>query len=267
MASSTPDSASFQVIDDSLGLMAAEAKDLLGRVDLVIEHLGTPPKHPIAGLLRKLRVRPGELLGMLLATPPERLMEAVTRMRSLAAAYQDDLVAPLERAKRELGWSGAGHEAFSRHWSAQMRHIASGDEAESMAKRLRATADFVESVAGWFSQTRQDLALALVEAFGSREAVALKSCDLLGGDTEKLHQAAVTGEIDNQTRLVSAAATIGELALQSVADWYDAGVEHFVAGADGAPVGGWAAKLAPLSDEPVADSGAGDYAKDVWLRL
>lgn len=263
------DPVAFPVIEDSLGLMATEARDLLGRVDLVIEHLGAPPGHQVSRLLRKLRSRPGELLEMLLATPPERLMDAVTRMRALAAAYQDDLVAPLERAKSELGWSGAGHEAFSRHWNAQMRHVAGGDEAESMAKRLHATADFVESVAGWFSQTRQELALALVKAFGSQEAVALKSCDLLDGDSSTVREAAVTGDIDNRGRLVEAAAAVGGIALGSVAKWHEVGMEHFVADAGGAPAGGWPAKLAPLAEDGPAAEGAaaGDYGKAVWVRL
>ncbi|MQA24824.1 MAG: hypothetical protein GEU94_05000 [Micromonosporaceae bacterium] len=264
-----PDPVVFPVIEDSLGLMAAEARDLLGRVDLVIEHLGTPPGHQVCHLLRKLRARPGEVLEMLLAAPPERLMDAVTRMRSLAAAYQNDLVAPLGRAKGELGWSGAGHQAFSRHWNAQMRHIASGDEAESMAKRLHATADFVESVAGWFSRTRQELALALVKAFGSQEAVALKSCDLLAGDSSTVREAAVTGDIDSRGRLVDAAATIGGIALGSVAEWHETGMEHFVADADGAPAGGWPAKLTPLAEDGPASeaAAAGDYGKAIWVRL
>jgi hypothetical protein len=67
---------------------------------------------------------------------------------------------------------------------------------------------------------------------------------------------------------VAAAATIGHVTLQAVADWYESGVEHFVAGAGGTPSGGWTAKLSPLSDEPAVDAGAGaDYGKSVWVRL
>ncbi|MGH3743007.1 MAG: hypothetical protein ACRDT1_16980, partial [Micromonosporaceae bacterium] len=92
------DPGGFAVVDDLLDLIAVDATDLLGRVDLVIEHLGMPVSHPVHKLLRTLRARPGEVLRMLLATPPGRLMQSVAQLRSLAETYHDGLAAPLDRA-------------------------------------------------------------------------------------------------------------------------------------------------------------------------
>ncbi|MGH3738864.1 MAG: hypothetical protein ACRDT6_25185 [Micromonosporaceae bacterium] len=258
---------SFEVIEDSLDLLAAEASDLLHRVDLVIDQLGVPAGHPLTGLMRTLRVRPGEALRMLLATPPADLMGAVDTLRQLAGSYHDDLVAPLDRAAGELGWSGAGYDAFAAHWTATMRDLAGDDKGESLAARLRATAEFTESVAGWLSQTRGALATALAGALSSTEAVILKGCDQLEGDPRALRRAYVTGELDDSGRITVAAANVGALALRPVRAWYQTGVETYVAGPDGVPAGGWAAKLAPLP-EPAAPDGApaGGYAKAVWVR-
>ncbi len=256
----------FPLVDDSLELMATEATDLLRRADLVIAQLGTPAHHPVGPLLRKLRVRPGELLRMLLATPPGRLMESVSQLRGLAAAYHDDLVAPLDRAAGQLGWSGSGHDAFRSDWDAQLRHLAHGESAETMAAKLRTTAGFVESVAGWFSQSRWALAGALVEAFTSIEAVTLKGSDQLEGDPVALHHAIVTGKLKDAGRLVTAAANVAAVCLSAVEEWYDKAQEHFVAGADGVPAGGWATKLAGLAAPSSGETGP-DYAGGTWVHL
>jgi hypothetical protein len=256
----------FPLTDDSLQLMAAEATDLLHRVDLVIDQLGTPAQHPVNPLLRKLRVRPGDVLRMLLATPPARLMESVTQLRGLAEAYHDDLVAPLDRAARQLGWSGSGHDAFRTDWDAQLRHLAYGDSAETMAAKLRTTADFVESVAGWFSQTRRALAGALLEAFTSIEAVTLKGSDQLEGDPAALHEAIVAGRLENADRLVTAAANVAAVSLNAVEQWYDKAQEHFVAGADGVPAGGWTTKLERLP-HPSGGGARPSYSEGAWVHL
>ncbi|MGH3747404.1 MAG: hypothetical protein ACRDT8_08420 [Micromonosporaceae bacterium] len=269
------DPGGFAVVDDLLDLIAVDATDLLGRVDLVIEHLGMPVSHPVHKLLRTLRARPGEVLRMLLATPPGRLMQSVAQLRSLAETYHDGLAAPLDRAAAELGWGGSGHQAFTVHWAEQMRHLSSEAEADSMASRLRVTADFVESVAGWFSQARQALAEELAPAFSSAEAVVLKSCEHLRGDGELLREATVTGQLGDVDGLVTAAAEVGRLALRAVAQWYEKGMETFVAGPDGLAAGGWSDRLSGL---PGAGSGGrlgatsrwapvpGDHADGVWVR-
>ncbi|MGH3714502.1 MAG: hypothetical protein ACRDT4_13725 [Micromonosporaceae bacterium] len=259
---------SFTVTDDSLPMLATEAGELLRRVDLVIDQLGVPDGHPLTRHLRTLRARPGEVLRMLLATPPGQLMDAVTRLRQLATSYHDELVAPLDRAAGELGWSGAGYDAFAAHWSTTMHDLAGDDGAESLSGKLRASADFVESVAGWFSQTRQALAGALAEVLSSREAVIIKGCDELAGDPAALRRAYVTGELADAPRVVTAAANIGAVTLGSVASWYETGMETYVAGADGVPAGGWAAKLAPLPAPTLSgDAPASRYPKAVWVRV
>lgn len=257
----------FAVIDDSLGLMATEAGDLLRRVDLVIDQLGVPDRHPLTKLLRTLRVRPGEALRMLLATPPGKLLDVVDQLRQLAGSYHADLVAPLDRAAGQLGWGGAGHDAFAAHWSATMRDLSDGDDGETLEAKLRATADFTESVAGWFSQTRAALAAAVAGALSSAEAVVLKGCDQLDGDPAALRRAYVTGELDDAGRLTVAAANIGSVALGAVKSWYDTGMETYVAAADGVPAGGWAVKLAPLAEPGPAGAGTPGYTTAVWVHL
>ncbi|MGH3656132.1 MAG: hypothetical protein ACRDUA_05690 [Micromonosporaceae bacterium] len=263
----TPQVAGFPVVDDPLDLMAREAQDLLRRVDLVIDHLGTPPEHPLVPLLRTLRVRPGEALTMLLAAPPGRLLDSVRQLRELAAAYRGDLVEPLRRASEGLAWRGAGYDAFLVDWTDQLSHLG-GEDADSMADRLVATAELVESVAGWFSQMRQAMAGALVDAFTSRDAVVLKGCDLLEGDPATLHRTVITGELQGASRLTAAAAAIGATALSSIEEWYDAGIEYFVAGADGVPAGDWPSKLAYIPEPSGTGAGpSAGYASGVWVRI
>lgn len=250
----------FPVAEDSLGLVATEGRDLLRRVDLVIEHLGTPAGHALLPLLERLRLRPGEALRALLATSPGDLLAATAELRRLAVAYRDELVAPLSRSVTELGWGGAGFDAFARRWAVQARHVTA-DDGTSMAAKLELTADFAESAAGWFSQVRQAVATTLAEAFGSTEAVTLKACDLLDGDAAGLRRAVVTAEVDHGDRLVGAAATLGAATLGTVSRWYDVAVETFV-------VGDWVGRMAPLEEPHVTSPG--DAAADPgagWVRL
>lgn len=257
----------FQVTEDSLAPMAAEARDLLDRVDLVIEHLGTPTDHDLVPLLGKLRVCPGEALETLLNTPPDPLLDAAAGLRRLAAAYRDDLIAPLQRSAADLGWGGVGFEAFAQHWAVQARHVAAED-GPSMAAKLVLTADFAESVAGWFSQVRHAMAATLAEVLSSAEAVTLKGCGLLGGDPARLLKAVVTGELDHPGRLVTAAANVAAATLSVVEHWYDVAAEAFVAGPDGVPSFDWAGWMAALGDPPAAPrSGVAADPSAGWVRL
>jgi hypothetical protein len=246
-----------QPIDNPLDRIAPEAGDLLRRVDLVIGQLGVPSGHPLVPLLARLRLRPGEALRALLDVRPDDLHAAAASLRRLAAGYRADVVAPLHRSVGELGWRGAGFDAFAERWTALARHIAADDA--SMAARLEATAEFAESVAGWFVRARQALAVVLTEAFGSTEAVVLRSCQALDTDGAGLRRALVTGEIEAGVRLVEAAVGIGAAVLDAVSRWYEVAVESF--GGDG-----HLDRTAPLSDPRVSSAdvpadGAG------WVRL
>jgi len=244
---------------DSLTLMETEGRDLLRRVDLVIESIGIPAGHPLVSLLERLRLRPGEALRTVLDMSGEDLLAASAKLRKLATSYRDGLIGPSHRSIAELRWGGAGFEAFAARWAAQARHVAGPDDG-SLAGRLDLTADFAESVAGWCAQVRQAMATTLVEAFGSTEAVTLKSCDALDRDASGLRRAVVTGEIDNGDRLAEAAANLGAVTLRTVSRWYDAAMETFLGG-------DWTGWLAPLP-EPIAPTPGGpEGASAGWVRL
>ncbi len=244
----------------SLDRIAPAAGDLLRRVDLVIGSLGVPPGHPVVPLLTRLRLRPGAALRALLDVRPDDLDAAAASLRRLADGYRADVVAPLHRSCAELGWRGAGFDAFAERWTALARHIAADDA--SMVARLDATADFAESVAGWFVQGRRDLAVILTRALGSSEAVVLRSCQTLDSDVAGLRRAVVAGDVEVDGRLVEAAANIGAATLGVVCRWYEIVVETF--GGDGQVA--WADRMAALPDPHVgsADAPAGDPG---WVRL
>lgn len=237
--------------------IAPEAGDLLRRVDLVIGTLGVSPGHPLVPLLTRLRLRPGEALQAMLDVRPDDLDAAATGLRRLAAGYRADVVAPLHRSVGELGWRGAGFDAFAERWTALARHIAADDA--SLAASLEATADFAESVANCYAQTRHALAAVLTEAFGSTEAVVLRSCQALDSDVAGLRRAVVTGDIEAGGRLVEAAASIGAAVLGAVSRWYEVAVETF--GGDR-----HVDRMAPVPDLHAgsADAPAGDSG---WVRL
>lgn len=239
--------------------IAPEAGDLLRRVDLVMGGLGVPPGHPVVPLLTRLRLRPGEALRALLDVRPGDLDAAAASLRRLAAGYRTDVVAPLHRSLGDLGWRGAGFDAFAERWTALARHIAADDG--SMAARIEATADFAESVAGWFVQARHALAEVLTQALGSTEAVVLRSCQALDSDVAGLCRAVVTGDIEVSGRLVEAAAGVGAAVLGAVSRWYDDAVETFA----GDGLVGWADRMAALPDPHVgsADPAGGPG----WVRL
>lgn len=243
-----------------LDRIAPQAGDLLRRVDLVIGSLGVPPGHPVVPLLTRLRLRPGDALRALLDVRPDDLDAAAAGLRRLADSYRADVVAPLHRSVGELGWRGAGFDAFAERWTVLARHIAADDA--SMAARLDATADFAESVAGWFVQARRDLAGVLAQALGSSEAVVLRSCQILDSDVVGLRRAVVTGDIEAGGRLVDAAASIGAATLGAVSRWYEIVVDTF--GGDGHAA--WADRMAALPDPHPgpADAPAGDPG---WVRL
>ena len=246
--------------NNPLDRIAPEAGDLLRRVDLVIGHLGVPPGHPLVPLLTRLRLRPGEALRALLDVRPDDLRAGATGLRRLAVDYRADVLAPLQRSVGELGWRGAGFDAFTERWTALARHIAADDA--SMATRLEVTADFAESVADWFVRTRHALAVILTETFGSTEAVVLRSCQALDSDVAGLRRAVVTGDIEAGCRLVEAAASIGAAVLGAVGRWYEAAMGTF--GDDGHLR--WTDRMAPLPDPRVrsADAPVGGAG---WVRL
>jgi hypothetical protein len=66
--------------------------------------------------------------------------------------------------------------------------------------------------------------------------------------------------------LVAAAANVAAVSLSAVEEWYDKAEEHFVAGADGVPAGGWATKLAGLAPPSGGETGP-DYAGGTWVHL
>ena len=256
----------FTVVDDLLDRMAPEATDLLRRVDLVIDQLGVPERHPVTESLRRLRVRPNDALQALLSTSPSALRAAADELRRLAAVYRDEIAEPLREAVQHLGWGGSGYRAFTDAWTTLQDHLAAPKDSgvESMATKLIATAEYALSIAGWFSQARQALAGALAEALCSAEAVTLKTSDVLTAGPAALHRAVISGELDHPGRLVAAAAEIGGVTLSALEECYQAGLEHFVAGPDGS-ASSWPAKLAELPPPKLPDSAA--TSEVVWLRL
>lgn len=152
---------------DRLDDLLDTARPMLDRVDQMLSVVGAPGEHRVWAQLRRVRLLPGDAARAVAALRPVALGRAGPEIRAEAGVCVE-VAAGLPPPEE---WSGEAAEAYddARHrMSAQL----SGDE-ESLDERMEATADLAEALHEWMQQTRDELARALAEALGSKEAAAL----------------------------------------------------------------------------------------------
>lgn len=248
---------------DSFELVAVAGRDLLARVDRAIERIGAPPAHPVYSLLGHLGIQPGQALELFAGVQPLALTALAAELRALGRAYRDELASPLDSASKRLGWGGSGYDAFSRHWSALIDHLAGEfPEGESMAHRLEISASYVDALATWYNSGRRAMVHVLVEVLPTREAVTLRGCTQLAGGAD-------AGVPDNSAVIATAAAEIAYRVLTAVADVYAAGVDTFLPGPSSSPEAArWQEYLPALPYRPAVPAPAGHHtSSEVWVRL
>ncbi|UQU64603.1 hypothetical protein COUCH_37620 [Couchioplanes caeruleus] len=184
---------------DRLNELLETAGPLLRRVDATIAGAGAPPSDEVWTQLRRVRLLPGDAVRAVAALRPADLADAAPELRADARAYAvlaGSLPAPGE-------WSGIAAEAYDRVRARTATHL-SGDR-DSLDERLQASADLADDLITWMRQTREAVAAVLGDILGSLEAV------VLAGDKVDI----------SAPREVSAAATVAERVLRTVADAYD----------------------------------------------
>jgi len=219
---------------DTLAWVAEPGRDLLARVDAVLAASGAPADHPIWPLLRRVGALPGDVLEAYCGFAPDRLVAAGERVRVRAETYAEER-ADLAAAVAATDWTGTAASAFEQRWAALGEHLggAAAPDAPSLAGRLAATASYVDDVAAWMRDARDDLAHEVATALGSQEAVRLR-VDSPGGNGSAV-----------------SAATIG-VAVLAVADRQSGAAEEVAER--------WAGRLAELPFRPFAQSSGGGRA-------
>jgi hypothetical protein len=232
---------------DPLERLATPARDLFARVDTALAHAGAPDTHPIWPLLRRVGALPGDAAAAVLALRPGELARAAPPLRGLAeqydrAAQTGTTASPSEAGMADGGWSGSGAEAFTGHWTSLAGHLAGADE--SLAGRLRETAGYAEAVADWMTDTRTAVAVTVVEALGSTEAVTLVTAgrpgSAFGGGAWPGTEPPVSPEV------ARAAAALGARVLAVIDEAYDAGERVRAA---------WSGRLVELAYRPPTPDG------------
>ncbi len=189
---------------DSLARVAPVARPLLRDVDDALATLGAPPEHPVWGLLRRLHTTPSDTVTFFADLIPERLRLPALTLRELATTY-DGATIP-----NGLPWDGSGAALYAVSAATLDRH-ARGDDPDSLAGRLRATASYVDSIADWSQRSRDELARIVAQALTSSQAVTVRSFPTLGGGLAEMMRVADSGS--ELARAVTAAADIGAAVL------------------------------------------------------
>jgi hypothetical protein len=189
---------------DALARLEPVARDLLRRVDAALVTLGAPVEHPVWGLLRRLGTTPADAVAFFVGVDPLPLADAAAALRDQADAYETAEI-PVE-----VPWRGTAGETYAGHTVDLRNHLA-GPGDDSMAQRLRATADCADDVADWYRRARDRLARALAEVLASAQAVAVRSCPAVGEVVtarvmDRVPATAVVAAADIGARVLAAAA-------------------------------------------------------------
>ncbi|MFF5172782.1 hypothetical protein ACFY3U_09125 [Micromonospora sp. NPDC000089] len=153
---------------DALDRLAEPARELLARVDDRLAE-GAPEAHPVWPLLRRMRLLPGEALGVFLELHPGPLATAGHAVRRHVGEYDDACAALAD----PVLWSGPAAGAYDEARGALLRHLDEGPE--SLVGRLEATAGYADALAHWVEGSRLAVARVLAEVLGSAEAVRVRA--------------------------------------------------------------------------------------------
>ncbi|GIG58746.1 hypothetical protein Lfu02_31180 [Longispora fulva] len=137
----------------ALDRLLPSGRDLLGRVDRLLDEGGAPAGHPVLALIARWRVLPGGALEFAAALRPPLTPPPVP--------------GPLPEAVLE--WTGPAATRFGAHWTGLRAH------QETVIARAEATAEYAAQVSDWMYAVRSDMADALAAALGSAEAVAVRT--------------------------------------------------------------------------------------------
>jgi hypothetical protein len=186
---------------DALARVAPIARPLLRDVDDVLATLGAPAEHPVWALLRRLRTTPADAVTFFVDLTPERLRLPASTLRELAMIYDNATIPHV------LPWENSVADLYTASATAFDRHVRSSDGVHSLAGRLRATASYVDGVAGWCQRSRDNLARTVAQAMTSSQAVTVRSFPTVGrGLAEMMRVADSSGDLAGA---VTAAADIG----------------------------------------------------------
>jgi hypothetical protein len=176
---------------------------MLRDVDDALATLGAPPEHAVWGLLRRLRTTPGDAVAFFADLTSDGLRVAASLLGDEATEYAK------VRIPGALPWDGSVADFYAVSAAALETHLSAQD-APSMLGSLRATASYVDAVAGWCQFSRDDLARILARALMSSQAVAVRSFPSLGRDLGETMRVADRGAL---ALAVTAAADIGAAVL------------------------------------------------------
>jgi hypothetical protein len=209
---------------DSLARLAPIARPLLRDVDDALATLGAPPEHPVWALLRRMGTTPSDAVSFFADLDPDRLRTAGQALRDQALSYEGATI------PAAVPWEGSAAHRYAVQAAGLGRFLQRAD-AESLAGRLRATASYVDSVADWCQQSRDQVARSLAQVLTSSQAVAVRSVPALGRGLGEVMRATDSGA--GLAQAVTAAADIGALLLGVAEDAVVAGRNlHHTAGAD-----------------------------------
>jgi hypothetical protein len=207
---------------DALARLAPVARPLLRDVDNALATLGAPAEHRVWGLLRRVGTTPADAVTFFVNVDPDRLRAARVTLRDWAMAYEEATV-PVE-----VPWEGSAAQVYAAAATALRAHLHGGAD-ESMASRLRANASYVDSVADWVQQSRDELARVVARVLTSSQAVTVRSVPSLGRGLAEVMRSDDLG--DGLARAVAAAADIGAAVLGVAEDAVVAGRDLHLAAA------------------------------------
>lgn len=185
---------------DELDRLCGDTGPLLRHVDHILGAAGAPPGHPVWDSLRHVRLLTVDAVAAVTALRPAEVAAEAPDLRGRAARYAEvaaSLPGPGE-------WSGDAADAYDAARQRVAAHL--GGAADSLEKRLEASADLSDALVDWMWRSRSMVAGALAEVLTSAEAVTLAT----SGDTVPVPADAV-----------AAAAAVAARVLRTVADVYD----------------------------------------------
>jgi hypothetical protein len=207
---------------DALARLAPVARPLLRDVDNALATLGAPADHSVWALLRRMGTTPAEAVDFFAELDPTRLRLAGQALRDRAMSYESVSVPVV------VPWEGSAARGYALRADGLDRFLH-GEQAETLASRLRATASYVDSVADWNRQSRDRVARTLAQVLTSSQAVAVRAVPALGRGLGEVTRTADPG--GGLTQAVTAAADIGAVLLGVAEDAVVAGRNlHHAAG-------------------------------------
>ncbi|WP_432834460.1 hypothetical protein [Dactylosporangium sp. CA-092794] len=157
---------------DALDRLAEVGGDLFRRVGDVLAVTGIAADSPVWPLVRRVRGLPADVLDYGLRLDVDGLQAGATELQGIAERF-GELPEQLGTDVTRAAWEGGGADAFGIVWEALAAHIGDGTEPATIAGRVRATAGYLEAVAGWAAGFRHELAEAIARVATSAEAVTL----------------------------------------------------------------------------------------------